>query len=114
MGNAGSDVVTGGDGADTLLGDAGADTFVFTGLTDTGLTGATRDQITDVTHLSGKINLHAFMAGGAFVATLTGGRQVAYNPHTHVLPGSTRADAAAEWTLLLQAGAVVTAADVVF
>jgi Ca2+-binding RTX toxin-like protein len=113
-GGAGNDHISAGVGRDVLSGGLGVDVFVFTALTDTGLNAPTRDSITDFTHGADKINLHAFMAGGAFVGTLTGGRQVAYNAATHILSGSTDADAGAEWSVLLQAGAVVTAADIVF
>jgi Ca2+-binding RTX toxin-like protein len=46
-GLAGDDFLAGGGGADNLTGGAGNDTFVFPALTDSGLTRAARDTLTD-------------------------------------------------------------------
>ncbi len=46
-GGDGDDVLIGGGGRDVLTGGAGADTFKFLALSDSGITGATRDKITD-------------------------------------------------------------------
>ena len=47
-GSAGDDNITGGTGADSLTSGAGADTFIF-GNSDTGITQATGDTVTDFT-----------------------------------------------------------------
>jgi Ca2+-binding RTX toxin-like protein len=74
-GNGGADFLRGGDGADKLTGGAGrdwlwgwdggaanindgdVDTFYYNALSDSGITGATRDVIRDFVRLSDKINL---------------------------------------------------------
>ena len=61
-GNNGNDTLNGGTGADTMTGGAGADTFVI-GLTDSGITLATADTITDFITGVDKLSLGA--AGSA-------------------------------------------------
>jgi hypothetical protein len=72
-GNGGADFLRGGDGADKITGGAGrdwlwgwdgtgandgdVDTFYYNALSDSGITGATRDVIRDFVRLSDKINL---------------------------------------------------------
>ncbi|NOT72726.1 MAG: cellulase family glycosylhydrolase [Hyphomicrobium sp.] len=56
-GGAGNDYILGGHGADLLIGGAGADRFDFDRITDSGLTTALRDQITDFARGQDKIDL---------------------------------------------------------
>jgi Ca2+-binding RTX toxin-like protein len=66
-GNSGNDRLTGGLGADLLGGRAGNDTFYFMAAEESGLAAASRDTISDFTHLSDVIDLSAIdaIAGGA-------------------------------------------------
>ncbi len=57
FGGQGWDILTGGLGRDIMTGGAGHDTFVFETLTDSGKNTATRDVITDFTHLGDRIDL---------------------------------------------------------
>ncbi len=56
FGGAGDDVMTGGAGADVMTGNGGADTFVI-GDTDSGITLATADRITDFATTADKLKL---------------------------------------------------------
>jgi Ca2+-binding RTX toxin-like protein len=62
FGGSGFDTLVGGGGKDTLTGGINADTFIFKTLTDSGLTRATRDVITDFTDFSDVIDLSAIDA----------------------------------------------------
>lgn len=53
----GDDTITGAAGADTLNGGKGADTFVYMGVTDSGVTSATRDIIEDLESGNDRIDL---------------------------------------------------------
>ena len=66
-GAAGGDVLIGGRGQDILSGGSGADRFVFTSIDETA-TGAARDQITDFTSGSDKIDLGGIDAIGGTAA----------------------------------------------
>ncbi len=57
VGDAGNDWLYGGRGRDLQAGGAGEDVFVFTGLTDTGVTAATRDTIRDFEKGEDRIHL---------------------------------------------------------
>jgi Ca2+-binding RTX toxin-like protein len=61
-GGVGNDVLAGGRGADTLIGGANADKFDFNALTDSGLTTATRDRITDFQRGTDDIDLRTIDA----------------------------------------------------
>lgn len=56
-GFANKDVLVGGTGRDIMTGGTGPDTFDFNARAETGKTSATRDRITDFTHLFDKIDL---------------------------------------------------------
>lgn len=58
----GADVLTGGAGADSLTGGAGNDVFIYTKISDSGITAATRDTIQDFTQGQDKIDLSAINA----------------------------------------------------
>jgi Ca2+-binding RTX toxin-like protein len=121
FGAAGTDTLSGGDGADflagatgrdVLTGGAGADVFAFTSAATAGI-GAARDQITDFTHGVDDLEMifmNAFIGSAAFTAA----GQVRYVQATGLLTGSTDADAAAEWAVLLVNKPVLTAGDFVF
>ncbi|MCX7255588.1 MAG: type I secretion C-terminal target domain-containing protein, partial [Polaromonas sp.] len=114
-GGAGNDILTGGLGADQLTGGTGADRFDFNLLTETGLTSTTWDTITDFKTSEGdKIDLlgvdantaltgdQAFTFLGsvsAFTGDATG--KLRFDAVTHTLYGSTDADTAAEFAIVL-------------
>ena len=56
-GNAAANIITGGAGQDIMTGGAGADVFDFNAITETAKVSATRDVITDFTHLSDRIDV---------------------------------------------------------
>ena len=58
----GNDHLTGGLGLDNMTGGSGADMFVYTSLTDSGTTGATRDLIQDFAEGTDKIDVSAIDA----------------------------------------------------
>ena len=65
-GRTGTDFIIGGTGADTLTGGGDADTFIFDSKTDSGITAATRDTITDFAHLVDIIDISAIVNGASF------------------------------------------------
>jgi Ca2+-binding RTX toxin-like protein len=122
-GGAGNDTLIGGAGVDRLTGSTGNDTFDYNVLSETGL-GSLRDVITDFLSGADKIDFSTLDANTSIVgdqafnflalnAALTGAGQLSYNTTTHILSGSTDADAAAEFEIeLLGAGAnTLTGAD---
>jgi Ca2+-binding RTX toxin-like protein len=121
-GNAGNDLLDGGDGKDrligglgidTLSGGANADTFVFKGLAESGLNAASRDQITDYTDASDKVDVSGIDAiavtgvNDAFSALITGAFTAAGQIRAQqsgadvILVFNTDADTAGEMTLLV-------------
>lgn len=113
IGGAGNDRLIGLAGADVLSGGAGKDTFFFDD-GNTGTTAATRDQIRDFKAGQGdKIDLSTIDANGAgagdtaftFIGTAafngnsTG--KLRFDAAHHLLLGSTDADTAAEFSILL-------------
>ena len=114
-GGAGDDVLVGGLGADNLTGGTGADKFIFNSLAEMGLTSTTRDTITDFKTSEGdKIDLQGLDANTALaghqaftfigtVSTFTGDAtgQLRFDAATHILYGSTNADTAAEFAIVL-------------
>jgi Ca2+-binding RTX toxin-like protein len=111
-GGAGNDRITGDLGKDALTGGIGADLFIFANAASIGL-GATRDKITDFTHGVDDMVM-TFMNSFIGAAAFTAAGQVRYNATTGILSGSTDADVAAEWTMLLVNKPVLTAGDFVF
>jgi Ca2+-binding RTX toxin-like protein len=123
FGGSGDDTLVGNIGRDQLTGSLGADTFVFAKLTDTTVSQATADVITDFEHLVDQIDLSAIDANGAgagspafsFVggAALTGAAQVGFftSGGDTYIRGSTDADAAAEFVIKLDGIVALTAAD---
>jgi Ca2+-binding RTX toxin-like protein len=114
-GGAGNDTLTGGLGADKLTGGTGADRFDFNLLTEMGLSSTTWDTITDFkTSEADKIDLlgvdanavltgdQAFTFLGA-VAVFTGDAtgKLRFDATAHILYGSTDADTAAEFAIVL-------------
>jgi Ca2+-binding RTX toxin-like protein len=114
-GGAGNDLLTGGRGADRLAGGTGADRFDFNALAEMGLSSSTWDTITDFKTSEGdKIDLlgvdantaltgnQAFTYLGA-VSTFTGNAtgQLRFDATAHILYGSTDADTAAEFAIVL-------------
>ena len=109
----GKDRLLGGLGADTLTGGVNADTFVFKGLSESGITTASRDQITDFSDASDKFDVSgidanaATGANDAFTAIITGaftavGQIRAQQSGADViLAFNTDADTGAEMTLLV-------------
>lgn len=62
FGGTGDDTLNGGLGRDTLSGGLGLDVFVFSRVTDSGKTAASRDMILDFKHGQDKIDLHVIDA----------------------------------------------------
>jgi uncharacterized delta-60 repeat protein len=114
-GGAGDDVLVGGLGADNLTGGTGADKFIFNSLAEMGSTSTTWDTITDFKTSEGdKIDLQGLDANTALaghqaftfigtVSTFTGDAtgQLRFDAATHILYGSTNADTAAEFAIVL-------------
>ena len=117
---AGNDTLIGGLGADTLTGGQGADVFKFNSATETGLTSATRDVITDFNSGEGdKIDVSAianwswtpfsFIGNQAFTA----GWQLRFDSTSHILYGSTNADNKPEFSIQLNGVSSLVAGDFV-
>lgn len=122
-GGAGNDTLIGGTGNDVLLGGADKDIFKFTTNTDSGLTIATRDVISDFTRGQDKIDLAAIDAN-----TRTAGNQAftdfiqsdeAFSAagqlriKAGVLYGNTDGDAAAEFSITLTGITSLTFSDLI-
>jgi len=115
IGSLGNDVLNGGAGVDTLTGNDGADRFVFSTLTDSGLSAALRDLITDFTSGSDRIDLSALDANASVAGNqaftwrgtgaITGAAQVnmAYDAasSTTVISANVDSDLNADITLAL-------------
>jgi Ca2+-binding RTX toxin-like protein len=116
LGGSGNDTLIGGCGKDKLTGGTGNDIFDFNALTDTGITSATRDVITDFTTgdkvdlstldanpATATNNAFTFIGASAFGSDATGQLRYVYNSVSKigVLYGSTDADSAAEFTIEL-------------
>jgi len=126
-GGAGNDVLTGGLGADQLTGGTGADRFDFNLLAEMGLSSSTWDTITDFKTSEGdKIDLQGVDANTALsgdqaftflgaVSTFTGDAtgQLRFDAATHILYGSTDADTAAEFAIVLTGVSSLASADLV-
>jgi Ca2+-binding RTX toxin-like protein len=124
---AGDDILAGGLDADVLTGGTGADRFDFNALSETGLTSSTRDTIVDFkTSETDKIDLlgvdaNAALAGdqaftflgavSAFTGDATG--QLRFDASAHILYGSTDADTAAEFAIVLTGVSSLAATDFV-
>ena len=65
-GGAGNDTITGGVGGDTITGGDGSDVYVYTDVTDSGITADTFDIITDFDVANDKFDLTALLANDAF------------------------------------------------
>ena len=127
IGGAGNDTLIGGLGADQLTGGTGADTFVFNSLAETGVTSTTWDTITDFKSSEGdKIDLRGMEANLALaghptftfigtVSTFTGDAtgQLRFDAATHTLYGSTNADTAAEFAIVLTGVSSLASTDLV-
>ena len=114
-GGAGNDTLNGGLGVDNLTGGAGADWFDFNALAELGLTSLTTDTITDFKTSEGdKIDLRDMDANDALAglqhfsfigsaSTFTGNAtgQLRFDASAHILYGSTNADTAAEFAIML-------------
>ncbi len=116
-GGAGSDRLRGGNGKDRLIGGGDADTFVFVAAAEAG-TGANRDRISDFAAGSDKLDLSAFMAGGAFIGSAAftpgNGPQVRFSLATGILSGDVTGDGITDFQIELDGAPVLTAADFLF
>ena len=127
LAGAGNDILTGGLGADKLTGGTGADWFDFNALAEMGLNSSTWDTITDFKISEGdKLDLlgvdadtalvgdQAFSFLGA-VSTFTGNAtgQLRFDATAHILYGSTDADTAAEFAIVLTGVSSLASADLV-
>jgi hypothetical protein len=120
----GNDRLNGGLGADKLTGGKGADTFIFTGIGESGIALKTRDTITDFKHSENdKIDLSAIGANSVlsndqsftYIGTIPFGvnatGQLRLDPKTGILYGSTNADSAPEFSILLSGVKSLVAED---
>ena len=126
---AGNDTLIGGLGADKLTGGKGADTFNVYGVDDSGITTETRDTITDFKHSEGDkidfwgveydifgfidgtlLGLLTFIGGEKFSTTDATG-QLRFDATAHILYGSTNADNAPEFSILLSGVKSLVAED---
>ena len=108
---AGNDTLIGGVGADILIGGQGADIFKFNSATETGLTSATRDVITDFNSGEGdKIDLSAILIGFYKDFNFIGSQpfdktnatnQLRFDATSHILYGSTNTDSKPEFSIQL-------------
>ena len=133
---AGNDTLIGGVGADVLTGGLGADIFVLNGITDSGITSANRDIITDFNSYAGdKIDLSSihitveldsysyqygwyknvplnFIGNDAF-SKIDATGQLRFDAATHTLYGSTNADIKPEFSIQLNGVNSLVATDFV-
>jgi Ca2+-binding RTX toxin-like protein len=114
VGNARNDNLTGYGGADTLTGGAGQDTFVYTALGDSSATAydtildfnpGQRDKL-DLRQVDARDNVpynQAFrwIGSAAFDPDGNNAGLLRFDPVTHMLEGSTNADANVEFRILL-------------
>ncbi len=131
-GGAGADIIAGGNGNDTLIGGPGKDTlsggtgndrFDFNTLAEMGLTGTTRDVITDFVHGQDRIDLstldadtatplnNAFTGLIAGAAAFTAAGQLKFSDG--VLYGNTDADSTAEFSIQLIGVSSLTLRDLI-
>ena len=120
-GGVGNDIIKGGAGADSLTGGDGNDRFDYASLSQSGITGPTRDKIADFT-AGDKINVSAIDAiqgGGNNAFVLDNGGTFSAGEINQTVQGSdlllqfnTNADGTAEMSiLLLNHTALLTADD---
>jgi hypothetical protein len=96
-----------------MTGGAGADVFILLSAAETALTATTRDAITDFvagTDDMRMIFMNTFIGAAGFTAV----GQVRYVAASGLLTGNTDGDVAAEWSLQMATGLVLTAGDFVF
>jgi Ca2+-binding RTX toxin-like protein len=123
---AGNDTLIGGLGADKLTGGLGADIFKYISIDDSGVAVKIRDTITDFKHAqSDKIDLSAIdansvlpndqaftlISAATFSADATG--QLRFDAKTSTLYGSTNADAAPEFAIVLSGVKTLVAEDLI-
>ncbi|WP_085725525.1 S-layer family protein [Pseudomonas sp. R37(2017)] len=121
LGGGGNDILIGGTGKDGLTGGVGNDIFDFNALSETGLTSATWDIITDFTRGADKIDLSTLDANTAtatneaFASII--GSTAAFSAAGQlkfaggVLYGNTDADSAAEFAIQVVGIGSITTAD---
>lgn len=116
-GSSGKDQLTGGTGQDWLTGGNGADVFIYTQAADAGRPESS-DVIMDFKSGDDHIDLHAFMAGGAFIGaaafSVGGGAQVSYDMASGLLTGDINGDGVADFAITLANHAAVVATDFTF
>jgi Ca2+-binding RTX toxin-like protein len=123
-GGAGHDTINGGLQRDALTGGAGDDVFVFLSRSHTGLTLATADRISDVRAGTDLIDLSALDARANVVgnqafnfvgtASLTGASgRLRYDVATGLVQGDVTGDGVADFAILIQNRAALTALDFV-
>ncbi len=125
LGGTGNDILYGENGADTLTGGQGTDFFVFTALTHSGTTAATRDLITDF-ELGDRISLSvmdanpglagdqafAFIGGSAFTGAAGELRAVAGAANT-LVEADLDGNGVADFQIRLTGSLTLSAADFV-
>ena len=125
-GGEGDDILIGRAGADSLTGSFGNDIFRFTSESDSGITSATMDKITDFTHGEDKIDLTGIDANGnlsgiqAFSHVILAGTdsftapgQLQFDSATGILYGNTDSDLQPEFSIQLLGVTSLAASDLV-
>jgi RTX calcium-binding nonapeptide repeat (4 copies) len=128
IGGRGDDALNGGAGRDIMTGGPGFDRYIFSRVTDSGLTAATRDRITDFRHLTDKIDLTAidakentagnntFTFRGTLPFTREGQIRVVQSGSTTIVELNTKGVTGAEMTIQLDnvTASALTVADFFF
>jgi Ca2+-binding RTX toxin-like protein len=123
-GGDGDDTIFGGGGADTLTGGSGADTFVYTGMSQSTAGASGRDIITDFSHADGdridlsgmdadrvQPGLQAFTFVTAFDGAAGELASHAVRGGGYLVQADTNGDGRADFSIMVHAGAPLTAGD---
>ena len=115
---AGNDTLIGGVGADILTGGQGADVFKFNNASETGITSATRDVITDFNPSEGdKIDVYSIYGTFRFIGSDTfnfgfdGWEQLRFDATSHILYGNTNGDSKPEFSIQLNGVSSLVSSD---
>ena len=116
-GSSGKDQLTGGTGQDWLTGGTGNDTFIYNTAAEAGRPESS-DVIMDFRSGQDKLDLHAFMAGGAFIGSAAfvagSGAQVRYDAGSGILSGDVNGDGTADFSITLANHSALLATDFIF
>jgi hypothetical protein len=116
-GGPGNDVLDGGPGRDVLYGELGRDTFRFDHASDTGVTGATADEIADFIHGQDKIDISR-IGNFSFIGTNAFGHVAGQLRYDHVgsaviVYGDVNGDGVADFAIKVDHHKSIAAGDFV-